>query len=126
VFCHLETGGSYRRDKFQPAYDAALKEAGVEGYVRPFHDLRHSSLTNGAAAGEGEVALMTRAGHASMSTTKRYLHLAGVVFREEAERLERRLLAGLSTELSTDLSTPSGTWDDGARLNGAESDASRL
>lgn len=49
-------------------------------------------LTNGAAAGEGPVALMTRAGHASMATTKRYLHLAGAVFRDEAEALERRLL----------------------------------
>jgi hypothetical protein len=28
----------------------------------------------------------------SMSTTKTYLHLAGVVFRDEADALERRLL----------------------------------
>ena len=58
--------------------------------MRPFHDLRHSSLTNGAAAGEGSIALMTRAGHASMVTTKQYLHLAGTVFRDEAAALERR------------------------------------
>jgi hypothetical protein len=44
---------------------------------------------------------MAKAGHRSMSTTKTYLHLAGVVFRDEAEALERRLF---STELSTDLS----------------------
>jgi hypothetical protein len=35
---------------------------------------------------------MAKAGHASMTTTKRYLHLAGVVFRDEADALERRLL----------------------------------
>ena len=35
----------------------------------PFHDLRHSSLTNGAAAGEQPIALMARAGHRSMSAT---------------------------------------------------------
>ena len=35
---------------------------------------------------------MTKAGHADMKTTRRYMHLAGVVFREEAEALERRLL----------------------------------
>jgi hypothetical protein len=35
---------------------------------------------------------MAKAGHASMATTKRYLHLAGVVFRDEADALERRLL----------------------------------
>jgi hypothetical protein len=34
----------------------------------------------------------SKAGHRSMSTTKSYLHLAGVVFRDEADALERRLL----------------------------------
>jgi hypothetical protein len=47
---------------------------------------RHASLTNGAAAGEQPIALMARAGHRSMSTTKQYLHLAGVVFRDERRR----------------------------------------
>jgi hypothetical protein len=32
-----------------------------------------------------------------MSTTKTYLHLAGVVFRDEAEALERRMLGGASS-----------------------------
>jgi integrase len=66
--------------------------AGITDYIRPFHDARHASLTNGAAAGETPIALMTRAGHRSMQTTKTYLHLAGVVFREEAAALERRML----------------------------------
>jgi hypothetical protein len=35
-----------------------------------------------------------------MVTTKRYLHLAGVVFKEEADALERRLLGGESVETS--------------------------
>jgi hypothetical protein len=35
---------------------------------------------------------MTKAGHADMKTTRRYMHLAGVVFRDEAARLEERLL----------------------------------
>jgi hypothetical protein len=30
---------------------------------------------------------MTKAGHADMKTTKLYMHMAGVVFRDEAERL---------------------------------------
>ena len=51
-----------------------------------------SSLTNGATAGEQPIAPMARAGHSSMATTKGYLHLAGVVFRDEADALERRLL----------------------------------
>jgi hypothetical protein len=85
-----------------------MQRAGVPGPIRAFHDLRHASLTNGAAAGEHPVALMTRAGHSSMGTTEGYLHLAGTVFRDEAARLERRLLGdpGLSTEPSTDLGVP--------------------
>jgi hypothetical protein len=89
-------------------FRAALKTAGITDYVRPFHDARHASLTNGAAAGETPIALMTRAGHRSMSTTKGYLHLAGSVFRDEAEALERRLLS-TGVELSTHLSEPHPT-----------------
>jgi hypothetical protein len=62
--------------------------------VRPWHDLRHTAITNDAAAGSSELAVMAKAGHLSMSTTKTYLHLAGVVFRDEADALERRLLGG--------------------------------
>jgi hypothetical protein len=46
--------------------------------------------------------VQARAGHANFSTTQRYIDLAGVVFHEEAEELERRML-GLSTESSTRL-----------------------
>ena len=56
--------------------------------------LVRTALTNGAAAGETPIALMTRAGHANMSTTQTYLHLAGVVFPEEAQRLEQRFAGG--------------------------------
>ena len=92
VFCHLTRGTIYRAETFQDALMAALVAAEVDAEgIRAFHDLRHASLTNGAAAGEGALALMTRAGHPDMRTTRRYLHLAGVVFRDEAERLERRL-----------------------------------
>jgi hypothetical protein len=33
---------------------------------------------------------MAKAGHSDMKTTQIYLHLAGTVFRDEAEALERR------------------------------------
>jgi hypothetical protein len=45
---------------------------------------------------------MTKAGHTDMRTTKRYLHLAGVVFRDEAARLEERYGLATSTEPSTE------------------------
>jgi integrase/recombinase XerD len=59
--------------------------------VRPFHDGRHSSLTNGAAAGVSPSALQAMAGHADMSTTQRYIDLAGVRFKAEAELAEARM-----------------------------------
>jgi integrase len=136
VFCHPERGTIYRPYVFAAALKAALKAAGVEAELRPFHDLRHASLTNGAAAGESPIALMTRAGHSDMATTRVYLHLAGTVFRDEAERLEDRLLGGVllrtsshddadpSTESSTRLSASDVILADSAPLEHAESDAS--
>ncbi len=38
------------------------------------------------------MAIMKRAGHSDFKTTQGYIDLAGETFREEAERLERRLL----------------------------------
>jgi integrase len=92
VFCHPERGTIYRAETFKPALDAACAAAGVPPVTRAFHDLRHTAITNDAAAGANSVALMTKAGHSKMSTTQIYVHLAGVVFRDEAEALERRLL----------------------------------
>jgi integrase/recombinase XerD len=103
VFRHPTLGTAIHPNWFAEQFREALKLAGTSDYVRPFHDLRHSSLTNGAAAGEAPIALMARAGHASMKTTQAYVDLAGVLFRDEAERLERRLL-GVS-ESSTEAST---------------------
>ena len=98
VFCHPERGERYSAKAFSDALTAALTAAGVEGHVRAFHDLRHTAITNDAASGANPIAVMTKAGHADMTTTRRYMHLAGVVFRDEAERLERRLL-GVADEI---------------------------
>jgi hypothetical protein len=46
---------------------------------------------------------MAKAGHRNMATTRTYLHLAGTVFRDEAARLEERLLRA---ENSTNLRSP--------------------
>jgi integrase len=108
VFCHPDRGTRIRDTWYADEFRAALKAAGITDYVRPFHDLRHSSLTNGAAAGEAPIALITRAGHRSMATTKGYLHLAGVVFRDEADALERRLLGDRHDDLDHDNSLEAG------------------
>lgn len=110
VFCHPQRGSKIDHEWYAGEFRAALKRAWVEGYIRPFHDARHASLTNGAAAGESPIALMSRAGHRSMQTTKTYLHLAGTVFPDEAAALERRLLGGTTLyqpePTSDDLGTP--------------------
>ena len=82
-------GGQWYADKF----NEALKEAGIEDYVRPFHDMRHTALTI-MAADAREIPLMTVAGHKSMEVTKQYLHLAGTVFPDLASKLEARLNGG--------------------------------
>jgi integrase len=93
VFASHESGRTMNPDRWwNEHWKAALKKAGVEDYVRPFHDARHSALTHMAAGGSSPVAIMATAGHSSMATTKRYLHLAGVTFKDEADALEERLL----------------------------------
>lgn len=84
-------GGQWYTDQF----NKALAIAGIQDYVRPFHDMRHTALTNEAATGKSSpIALMAKAGHKNMSTTRQYLQLAGIVFHDEAEALEARYNGG--------------------------------
>jgi hypothetical protein len=53
-----------------------------------------------------------------MAATKQYLHLAGVVFRDEADVLERRLLGG------TTWCPPERTSDDLKEAESAETGGS--
>jgi integrase len=117
VFCHPERGSKLDAEWYRVQFRNALVAAGVEGNVRTFHDMRHTALTNLAATGASPIAVMATAGHRSMQTTKGYLHLAGVVFREEAGALEARLLGGV--ESSTHLSGSEPIEDDRAPLNSA-------
>ena len=115
VFCHPEKGTTYAYGRFGEALRAAYEAAGMQypDRMRPFHDLRVTSITNDAIAGANPIALMTKAGHASMTTTRRYLRLAGTVFPEEAAALEARVLGGnLLPERSTRLSEPDEISDD--------------
>jgi integrase/recombinase XerD len=92
-----ERGTVYQAETFKEALEVAQTAAGVTGTLRPFHDLRHTVITHDAASGASEIAVMAKAGHPSMQTTRIYLHLAGTVFRAEAEALEARLLGEVST-----------------------------
>jgi integrase len=127
VFCHPDKGSRYSEKRFAEQFRAALTAAGITDYVRPFHDLRHTSLTNEAAAGSGPIALMAKAGHTDMKVTRRYLHMAGTVFHDEAGALERRVFGSKpSTESSTRLSEPEPTSDDPNGSNKPFADATDL
>jgi hypothetical protein len=117
VFCHPQRGTKIDHEWFAEALRVAQKAAKVDGHLRPFHDLRHTAITNDAATGSSPIAVMAKAGHRSMATTKTYLHLAGVVFRDEADALERRLLGG------TKLYRPEQTSDDLSGSNPASDEA---
>jgi integrase len=98
VFPNPRTGRAWDLRRYTEVVRLARQRAGVIGEARPCHDLRHSSITNAAAAGTAPEALMTRAGHASYATTRRYIDLAGERFRPEADRLEERLWGRTSTK----------------------------
>lgn len=91
VFCHPLTGAPLNPKMYARTLRRALERAKVDRPMRPFHDGRHTSLTQAAASGAAPVSLQARAGHSSFSTTQRYIDLAGVQGREEAARLGRHL-----------------------------------
>lgn len=91
VFCHVTTGAVFDHKRYAETLAAARAKAKVDRPMRPFHDGRHTAITHDAAAGNGPVAVMTRAGHSDFKTTQRYIDLAGETFREEADRLSARL-----------------------------------
>jgi integrase len=93
--------------RYATTFGLVLARAGVEGRVRPFHDLRHSSITNGAAAGMSPAALQKRAGHSAYSTTQGYIDLAGVSFAEEAAKLAARLW-GSGTKFQYEVAASAG------------------
>lgn len=106
VFCHPRLGSKIGVQWYADEFRKALKAAGITDYVRPFHDARHGALTNMAATSPSPIALMATAGHRSMETTNGYLHLAGVVFRDEAQALADRYKLVPDSEHLTDLSEP--------------------
>ena len=76
VFVSPHCGSPLNPKRYADTFRLALARAKVEGYVRPFHDARHSSITNAAAAGTSPAALMARAGHSDYKTTQIYIDLS--------------------------------------------------
>lgn len=70
VFCHPEKGSVLNEKRYANTLRAALAKAEITDYIRPFHDGRHSSITNDAAAGNSGLAVMKRAGHSDFRVTQ--------------------------------------------------------
>jgi integrase len=51
VFCTPTKGTPFDMARYAASFRLALTKAGITDYVRPFHDGRHTSITNAAAAG---------------------------------------------------------------------------
>ena len=71
-------GGRSRRQASPPAF-------------RPWHGMRHTALTETAAAGVPGMFVQAKAGHAHGSTTERYLHAHKTSYPDAAELAEARL-----------------------------------
>jgi integrase len=110
VFCHPQLGSHYDSRDFREALMRAFATAGLEwpkGF-RCCHDLRVTAATNDAMAGMHPSKMLQKYGWADPGVAQRYINLAGVVFADDAEALEERLL-GLSTVVSTDRGESEGT-----------------
>ena len=93
MFCHPLTGRPLDHKRYAATLRLALKRAKVDDYVRPFHDGRHTSITNSAAAGMSNAALMARAGTQTSPRRSSTSTWRGETFREEADMLDTRLEA---------------------------------
>lgn len=95
VFGHPTKGTPVDTSRLAARYlKPALARAGIEKPFRPFHDLRHTSLTHAAAAGNPQIYVQARAGHSQGSITERYMHAAQVLFPGAAAKSEARMFGG--------------------------------
>ena len=92
VFCHPQLGTTLDPAALARRYlKPALAAAGIRKPFRPYHDLRHTSLTHDAAAGNPTAYIQMKAGHSQASITERYIHAAQTAFPDAASIAERRM-----------------------------------
>jgi site-specific recombinase XerD len=86
----------------------ARRRAGLEHAT--CHELRHTCLTRLREAGMALEAVQAQAGHASIESTRIYLHLAddwlAAQYRKAAEVIDAQLYAGQPTQLATTGGSP--------------------
>lgn len=99
VFCHPALGTPLDPSKLAREYmRPALKRAKITKPFRVWHDLRHTSLTHEAAAGNPQAYVQLKAGHSQGSITERYIHAAQVLFPGAANRGEERMFGEVGSK----------------------------
>ena len=94
VFCHPALGAPLDPSKLAREYmRPALARAEITKPFRPWHDMRHTSLTHEAAAGNPQAYVQLKAGHSQGAITERYIHAAQVLFPGAACRGEERMFS---------------------------------
>ena len=91
VFGHPALGTPLDPSKLTRYARTALVLAGVDKSFRPWHGLRHTALTETAAAGVPPMFVQAKAGHAQGSTTERCLHASQTSYPDATELAEARL-----------------------------------
>jgi len=76
------------RVSFKSPLETALKKGGLPKIK--FHDLRHTFASNFVMKGGNILSLKEILGHADISTTMMYAHLASSYLEEEINRLDFR------------------------------------
>jgi integrase len=94
VFCHEALGTPLDPSKLSKIAKQAISAAGIPDGFRPWHGLRHTALTETAAAGVPGMFVQAKAGHAQGSTTERYLHATKTAYPGAADLAEARLFRG--------------------------------
>ena len=101
VFCHPALGTPLDPSKLSAFARKAIAKAGITKTFRPWHGLRHTALTETAAAGVPATFVQAKAGHAQGSTTERYLHAQKTAYPDAAELAEARIFTTSGTKSST-------------------------
>ena len=95
VLPNPRTGNAFDVAVYSTLVKRAFRRADIDvERFRPFHGLRRTSITNGAAAQMDPHALQKRSGHSSFSTTLLYVDLANETFPEESKKAGARMWRG--------------------------------
>ena len=97
VFCSPTRGTPFDVVRYAKTLRLALERAGIHEWMRPFHDWRHTSITNGAAAGENGAAFAEARGALRLEDHPALYRFGRGRVPEDTQKRSRRLWSETST-----------------------------